>query len=116
MKDDEAAQIAKALGDPNRLAIYTDLAKHEELFCGEMHCNHPISGATLSHHLKVLTDLGLITYRKEGLNMFYRVVPEKFAAYLKYLAEIGPRVSAARKPKANRKTRRAHGDRDSGKA
>jgi ArsR family transcriptional regulator, arsenate/arsenite/antimonite-responsive transcriptional repressor len=115
MSGDEAAQIAKALGDPNRLAIYTDLARHEELFCGEMHCNHPISGATLSHHLKVLTDLGLITYRKDGLKMFYRAVPEKFASYLKYLAAIGPQPPAA-KTRAGRETTRRHRDRESAQA
>jgi ArsR family transcriptional regulator len=109
LKDDEAAQIGKALGDPNRLAIYSDLARHNELVCNEMHCNHPISGPTLSHHLKVLTDLGLITYRKEGLNMFYRVVPEKFAAYLSYLAEIGPKTSSSAKPKPEGAKRRTQG-------
>jgi ArsR family transcriptional regulator, arsenate/arsenite/antimonite-responsive transcriptional repressor len=92
MTDDEVAQIGKALGDPNRLAIYTQIAEHNELFCGEMHAKHTISGATLSHHLKVLTDLGLITSRKEGLNVYYRVVPETFAKYLKYLANLGSRV------------------------
>jgi ArsR family transcriptional regulator, arsenate/arsenite/antimonite-responsive transcriptional repressor len=90
MKDDEAAQIGKALGDPNRLAIYTHITQRDELFCGEMHAKHAISAATLSHHLKVLADLGLITSRKDGLNVYYRAVPEKFAAYLKYLAGIGP--------------------------
>jgi ArsR family transcriptional regulator len=54
--DNEAAQIGKALGDPNRLAIYTQIAQHDELFCGEMHGKRAISGATLSHHLKVLHD------------------------------------------------------------
>ena len=93
MKDDEAAQIARALGDPNRLAIYSHIAQHDELFCGEMHAKHAISAATLSHHLKVLADLGLITSRKDGLNVYYRSVPEKFAAYLKYMAGIGPRQS-----------------------
>lgn len=90
MKDDEAAQIARALGDPNRLAIYTQIAQHDELFCGEMHAKHVISMATLSHHLKVLADLGLITSRKEGLNVYYRAVPERFTAYLKYMAGIAP--------------------------
>jgi ArsR family transcriptional regulator len=56
-----------------------------------MHAKHTISAATLSHHLKVLTDLGLITSRKEGLNVFYRSVPEKLAAYLQYLNDIGTR-------------------------
>jgi ArsR family transcriptional regulator len=86
--DEEAAKIGKALGDPNRLAIYTQIAGSEELFCGEMHAKHTISPATLSHHLKVLTELGLITARKDGLNVYYRVLPEKFAAYLTYLANI----------------------------
>jgi ArsR family transcriptional regulator len=90
--DDEVAQIGKALGDPNRLAIYTQIAQcDDELFCGEMHAKHTISGATLSHHLKVLHDLGLITSRKDGLNVYYRAVPERFAAYMKYLGEIGPK-------------------------
>ena len=102
MNDAEAAQIGKALGDPNRLAIYSDLAKHEELFCGEMHCKHPISAATLSHHLKVLADLGLIAFRKEGLNMYYRAIPEKFAAYLQYLASVGPKLPSPSPSKAKR--------------
>jgi ArsR family transcriptional regulator len=92
MKDDEVAQIARALGDPNRLAIFTQIAQHDELFCGEMHAKHAISAATLSHHLKVLADLELITSRKDGLNVYYRAVPDKFEAYLKYLAGIGPRA------------------------
>jgi|ERR1700733_12443845 ArsR family transcriptional regulator len=92
MTDSEVAQIGKALGDPNRLAIYTHIAQHDELFCGEMHAKHAISAATLSHHLKVLTDQGLITSRKDGLNVYYRIVPERFADYLKYLAEIGSKA------------------------
>jgi ArsR family transcriptional regulator, arsenate/arsenite/antimonite-responsive transcriptional repressor len=92
MTDNEVAQIAKALGDPNRLAIYTQIAQCDEMFCGEMHAKHAISAPTLSHHLKVLTDLGLITFRKEGLNVYYRVVPETFAKYLKYLTAIAPKT------------------------
>jgi ArsR family transcriptional regulator len=92
MKDVEVTQIARALGDPNRLAIYTHIAQHDELFCGEMHAKHAISAATLSHHLKVLADLGLITSRKDGLNVYYRTVPQKFQAYLKYLEEINPKA------------------------
>jgi ArsR family transcriptional regulator, arsenate/arsenite/antimonite-responsive transcriptional repressor len=88
LTDREAAQIGKALGDPNRLAIYTQIAQHDEMFCGEMHTKNEISPPTLSHHLKVLTDLGLITSRKEGLNVYYRTVPERFEAYLAYLEHI----------------------------
>jgi ArsR family transcriptional regulator len=96
LTDHEVAQIGKALGDPNRLAIYTDIAGHDELFCGEIHAKYAISAPTLSHHLKVLADLGLITSRKDGLNVYYRLVPERFAAYLKYLTAIGPKNPANR--------------------
>jgi ArsR family transcriptional regulator len=91
LTDHDVAQIGKALGDPNRLAIYTQIAQTGELWCGDLHAKHAISAPTLSHHCKVLNDLGLITCRKEGLNVYYQVVPEKFAAYLKYLASIGPK-------------------------
>jgi ArsR family transcriptional regulator len=103
LTDVEVAQIGKALGDPNRLAIYTQISQSEELFCGEMHGKHAISAATLSHHLKVLADLGLITFRKDGLNVYYRAVPERFAAYLKFLAGINSKRSSAspHKPRGN---------------
>jgi ArsR family transcriptional regulator len=69
MTDDEVAQIGKALEDPHRLAIYAQIAKHDELFCGEILAKHSISAPTPSHHLKVMTELGLLTFRKEGLNV-----------------------------------------------
>jgi ArsR family transcriptional regulator, arsenate/arsenite/antimonite-responsive transcriptional repressor len=88
MKEKEAMQIAKALGDAHRFAIYTQIAQSDELFCGEMCAKHTISPGTLTHHLKILTELGLITSRKEGLNVYYRAIPETFASYLKYLTSI----------------------------
>jgi ArsR family transcriptional regulator len=88
MTDEEAAQIGKALGDPNRLAIYKQIAQHDELFCGEMHAKSKISPPTLSHHLKVLTELGLVASRKEGLNVFYRTVPKRLNAYIQYLGHV----------------------------
>ena len=103
LTDVEAARIGKALGDPNRLAIYTQISQSDELFCGEMHAKHAISAPTLSHHLKVLADLGLISFRKDGLNVYYRVVPERFAAYLKFLAGINSKKSGTspHKPRTN---------------
>jgi len=53
-----------------------------------MCAKHTISPGTLTHHLKILTELGLITSRKEGLNVYYRAIRETFASYLKYLTSI----------------------------
>lgn len=95
ISDSEAALIGKALGDPTRLAIYTEIANCcDEMFCGELDAMHKISAPTISHHLKVLSDLGLITSRKEGLHVFYKAVPEKMSSYLKYLSRIGQPGSA----------------------
>ncbi|WP_334266650.1 ArsR/SmtB family transcription factor [Edaphobacter sp. HDX4] len=88
MKEQEATLIAKALGDPNRFSIYRQIAEGEETYCGEVCDKHTLSPGTVSHHLKVLTDLGLVTSRKEGLNVYYRSVPEKFSAYLGFLQHL----------------------------
>lgn len=93
LKEKDAAQIAKALGDPKRFSIYKQIAQNDEVYCGEICEKHAVSPGTVSHHLKVLTDLGLITSRKEGLNVYYRSVPETFAAYVRYLKEMNSKLS-----------------------
>jgi ArsR family transcriptional regulator, arsenate/arsenite/antimonite-responsive transcriptional repressor len=96
--ESEVALIGKALGDPNRLAIYTQVANcSSELFCGEIECKHKISPATLSHHLKILHDLGLITSRKEGLHVYYKPIPERLTSYLAYLSKVCKRPKPLRK-------------------
>ena len=85
LKEIDAVQIAKALGDPTRFSIYRQIAQGDEVFCGEVCDRHSVSPGTVSHHLKILTDLGLIKSRKEGLNVYYRSVPATFAAYIGYL-------------------------------
>ena len=85
----EAALIAKALGDPTRLGIYSYIAnRRKELFCGEL-CECEVSLPTISHHLRVLTHAGLISQRRSGQFMFYRALPERLAAYRRYLARFG---------------------------
>ena len=84
----EALQIARALGDPNRFAIYKHLAEISEMRCGTICLNTPVRAATVSHHLKVLADAGLIESRREGQGVYYRAVPERLKAYLKYLRKL----------------------------
>ena len=88
LTSNNAAKIAKALGDPTRLAIYAQIAKADELFCGEIVKVQPVSAGTISHHLKVLSELNLVTARKDGLNVFYRAVPETLGKYREYLSSL----------------------------
>lgn len=69
-----AAQF-KALGDPTRLAIVNQLAGSGELCV----CNlEPLglSQPTISHHLKILRDAGLVESTRRGTWAFYRLVPD----------------------------------------
>ena len=61
-KEDEIqiAKVAKALGHPARLAILRHLTETNECCCSEIVKNLPIAQATVSQHLKVLKEAGLI--------------------------------------------------------
>ncbi|MGS2647181.1 metalloregulator ArsR/SmtB family transcription factor [Streptosporangium sp. LJ11] len=72
------AQVFKALGDPVRLRILSIVASHSG---GEV-CVCDITGAfelsqpTISHHLKVLKEVGLLTSERRASWVYYRLVPE----------------------------------------
>jgi ArsR family transcriptional regulator len=90
ISDAEAALIGKALGDPTRLSIYSHIANRSKgLFCGELGECHGFSMATISHHLRVLAQAGLISSRRSGQYIFYRAIPARMAQYRSYLAKVG---------------------------
>ncbi len=68
----EAVKIYKALGEPTRLKIVQLLLKHKELSCTDIieHIN-VTACSTLSHHIKLLMDCGLLELRKEGTFHIY---------------------------------------------
>jgi DNA-binding transcriptional ArsR family regulator len=59
------AGILYALGDPVRLTIVRNLAAAGELTCGVAYPD-PIPKSTLSHHLKILREAGVIHVRQQG--------------------------------------------------
>jgi ArsR family transcriptional regulator len=73
-----AASLAvrfKALADPARVAIVNQLAGAEELCVCQLRLG--LSQPTVSHHLRVLREAGLIAVsRKRGTWVYYRLVPE----------------------------------------
>ena len=85
IRADEARQLAtafKVLGDPARLRILSLIAadpKGESCVC-EMVGPLELSQPTVSHHLKVLHDAGLLEREKRGTWAFYRVVPARIDA------------------------------------
>lgn len=78
---DDMAQILAALGDPVRLRIVSMLAAAPDgRACGcELEEPLGLAQPTVSHHLKVLREAGLIEGEREGRWVHYRVVPETLA-------------------------------------
>ena len=80
------AAIAKALADPVRLQLVDVLRKHAGKVCVcELVPLFDLSQPTVSHHLKVLRDAGLVDSERRGLWAYYYVIPdtlEELAAWL----------------------------------
>ncbi len=76
----ELVRLFKALGDESRLRILRALMDETLCVC-DLARHLGISQPTLSHHLKVLRDIGLVTGEKEGQWIYCSVNTEAFAAY-----------------------------------
>jgi len=89
-------KISKALADATRLRIFEAISNKKEMVCGELVAMRGVTPATISHHLKILADPGLIECRRKGQFVHNRAVPETIAAYSRALARIaGGKKSAA---------------------
>lgn len=82
--DLELATLAKALGHPARVAIVRHLTTSGECVCGAIVEKLPLAQATVSQHLKVLKDAGLIQGEVDGPRVCYCVNP----AMVKRLKEL----------------------------
>jgi ArsR family transcriptional regulator len=83
---EQMAAIARALADPVRLQLVDVLRKHAGKVCVcELVPLFDLSQPTVSHHLKVLRDAGLVDSERRGLWAYYYVIPdalEELAAWL----------------------------------
>ncbi|MEM9633832.1 MAG: metalloregulator ArsR/SmtB family transcription factor [Pseudomonadota bacterium] len=68
---EELAAIFRALGHPARLAIIKQLAGQEEACCGEIVNHLPLAQSTVSQHLQVLKEAGLVICDVRGRNCHY---------------------------------------------
>jgi DNA-binding transcriptional ArsR family regulator len=82
----QAVKVYKALGEPTRLRIALLLTEERNLCCFDIGSKlESVAGSTLSHHLKQLTDCGLLDLRKEGTYIYSSVnreLAQKYAPYL----------------------------------
>lgn len=74
--DRELAALAKAVGHPARVAILRKLAQEGKCVCGDIVDDLPFAQATVSQHLKVLKDAGLVQGEVDGPRVCYCVSPK----------------------------------------
>ncbi len=86
----QTARVARALGDETRLKLLRFIARGE-VSCQELTRRVGLAQATVSHHLKVLSEAGLVAARREGPFHWYRPVFEAFAAHAATVAHLVPR-------------------------
>jgi ArsR family transcriptional regulator len=78
----ELAGLLKAIADPTRLRLLSLIQAHEggEACVCDLTAPVGLSQPTVSHHLRVLLDAGLVTKTKRATWAYYRAVPDRLAA------------------------------------
>jgi ArsR family transcriptional regulator len=89
--DEELATLAKALGHPARAAILRQLGERGECICGDIVSTLPLAQATVSQHLKVLKDAGLVQGELDGPRVCYCIDPETIKRFQKLVAALPAR-------------------------
>jgi DNA-binding transcriptional ArsR family regulator len=102
------SRIFRALADPTRRQILQEL-KAGELAAGEIVARFRISGPSISRHLSILKSADLVSERREGNRILYRLEPEEIAGAVgDFLSTVCPTQILHR-----RKARRAKKERAS---
>jgi len=87
MKLDEVTMICKALGDSHRLQIVEMLTKGEKCACNILEA-FDITQPTMSHHMKILCECGLVKCRKEGKRCHYIIDCNRFREFKSFITDI----------------------------
>jgi len=88
MKPKDIERISKALGDPTRLRILQEVKEREWMQCSQLCELIDLAQPSVSHHIKQLTDSGLLIAEKEGRNIKYTIDSEMLQAYITFLSAL----------------------------
>lgn len=79
--DDELASLAKAIGHPIRVKILRILAHRDSCICSDIVDELPLAQSTVSQHLKVLKNAGLIRGEVDGPRVCYCIEPRNLRRF-----------------------------------
>ena len=88
MNRSQIEKISRALADETRLRIFESISHRGHMNCGEIVTLRGVTPATVSHHLKTLSEAGLIYCRREGQFVYSEAVPEALEAFTRALAKM----------------------------
>lgn len=88
MDHSQIERISKALGDETRLMILQAISSKGKMNCGEIVSMRGVTPATVSHHLKILNEAGLVECRRQGQFVYSCIVPEVLTEYTRALAKL----------------------------
>ena len=88
MERSQVEKISKALADETRLKIFEAISAKDHVNCSELVAMRGVTPATVSHHLRVLTEAGLVECKREGQFVRSRVVPEAIEEFARTLTQI----------------------------
>lgn len=97
MDRSQIEKISKALGDETRLRIFEAISRSKRMNCGEIVSMRGVTPATVSHHLKILGEAGLIICRRNGQFVYSEAVPETVEEYTAALTKIAQSRKSARR-------------------
>lgn len=83
MRLNELAKLMRTAGDESRLKILCVLFEHKKICVSDMAQTLGMSVATASHHLRVMSEEGLVVSLREGKRICYGLPQKPFAADLK---------------------------------
>lgn len=84
----EMANLCKALGHPARITIVEKLIEYKKLNCKDLQFFVPLAQSTISQHLSVLYEVGILGYYVENNCAYYKVNKEVVSLISEYLQKV----------------------------
>lgn len=88
MNREKIENISKALADKTRLRIFEAISACKQMNCGEIVSLRGVTPATVSHHLRILMEAGLIACRREGQFVYSKANPKALEEFTRSLSAL----------------------------
>src|SRR3954451_8064045 len=81
----QLTDVMKTLADPTRRAVFERIAREEEITAGALVAGSKVSQPAVSQHLRALREAGLVSERRQGRHIHYRVAPKGLVPLIDWL-------------------------------